>query len=103
MPAVIILLWGAFIAIVGTIVKEVLAGLAIGAVTYIGVKFVLDWFVQGAVSQFSSLPAEIYQVMSLVGVGNVISLYVSAFTVRMVLSGFNSASGKKTSLGMIPK
>lgn len=95
MPAFIAALMGALINIAGTLVGRVLIALGMSVVTFTGVSSTLDWAKGNAVSAMSSLPVEVVGMLSTMGVGEFLSIILSAITARLLLQGLTDGSIKK--------
>lgn len=90
-PAII----GGLVSAVGTLVGKVLVGLGIGYVTYTGITPLVDLVVASVISNVQALPAQTLGIVKRLGLGIVISMFASAFVVRMTLAGLQSGSIKK--------
>ncbi|CAH0354786.1 DUF2523 domain-containing protein [Aquabacterium sp. CECT 9606] len=95
MPVFLSALVGALVSAVGTIVGRVLVSLGIAYVTYQGLNASLEWLKSQVASNMGSLPSEALQVLSALQVGAGLSVILSAFAARLVLSGLTSDSLKK--------
>lgn len=95
MPAFIAALMGALINIAGTLVGRVLVALGLSVVTFTGLSASLDWAKNNVVSSFSSLPPEVVGMLSMLGVGEFLSIILSAVSARMVLQGLTGGTVKK--------
>lgn len=93
MPAFIAALMGALINIAGTLVGRVLIALGMSVVTFTGVSTTLEWAKSNAVSALSALPVEVVGMLSAMGVGEFLSILLSALTARMALQGLTSGAG----------
>ena len=98
MPALIPVLWGFFLLIAGSLVKRVLIGLGFGVAAFIGTKIALNWFLDGFIAKFNSLPNDLGNAISLLGVGNAASIIVSALTIRMVMKGLSFVNDRQSNL-----
>jgi len=98
MPALIPVLWGFFILIAGSLVKRVIIGLGFGVMTFIGSKIALQWFLDGFLAKFNSLPSELGSVVALLGVGNAVSIIMSAITIRLVMNGLSFVNDRNSNL-----
>lgn len=87
---------GYLLGLVGNVVFKILFSLGVGAVTFVGVKFGLDWFMSSAIDQFKMLPPEVFGMIAKTGVGSVISIFSSALTIRLTLDGLKAAQGSVT-------
>lgn len=95
MPAFIAALMGALINIAGTLVGRVLISLGLSVVTFTGLSTTLDWAKSNVATSFSSLPPEVIGMLSMLGVGEFLSIVLSAVSARMVLQGLTGDSVKK--------
>jgi len=101
MPALIAVLWGAFISIAGSLVKRVIIGLGFGVITFIGSKATVDWLLDQAVGKISGLPSDLLGGLNMAGMGSAISIIASAVTVRLVISGLNMVNDRAANLRFI--
>ena len=94
-------LTGASVVAVPLVVK-VLVGLGVGFVTYQGMNFLLESMFDLAIDQFSGMPANMIQILALCNVDKYLTIISSAFTIRLTISGMNSAGAitKLTSRGL---
>ena len=95
MPVFLAALGGVLINIVGTIVGRVMIALGIGVVTYTGVGASIDFLKAQAISNFNSLPSEVYSILAMLKVGSAINIIVSAIMARLVLDGVTSDTFKR--------
>lgn len=95
MPIFIASIGGMLINLVGTLVGRVLVALGISVVTYTGIKASLDYLQSQAVGSFSSLPSGAMEIISLMRVGQCISIVTSAIAVRLMLDGLSSDTFKR--------
>lgn len=100
MPMLLSAMWGGFLMILGSAVTQVLIAISFGSVTFVGVKIAMTFFEAGITERLGALPAELLGVMGVLGVGNAISILISAVTIRMVLAGLNASSGKIKQWGL---
>ncbi|MFI8616131.1 DUF2523 domain-containing protein [Acidovorax sp. NPDC077693] len=95
MPAFVAMLMGALINIAGTLVGRVLIALGLSVVTFTGLSSTLDWAKNNVASSFGSMPSEVVGMLSMLGVGEFLSIILSAITARMLLQGLTDGSLKK--------
>lgn len=95
-------LWGAFLSIIGSIVGRVLLALGLGVITYYGFGSVIDDLTSMGRNSLTSLPQGLKQILGLLRVGEIFSLYTSTVTVKMLYSGLKSG-GSITRIGSIAK
>lgn len=90
MPAIIAMLLGGLIRIVGQLAAQVLVALGIGVVTYTGFSAGLDAIKAQAISAFTGLPSEVFGMLGLLKVGVCMNIVFSAIAARMVINGASS-------------
>lgn len=95
MPAFIAALMGALINIAGTLVGRVLIALGMSVVTFTGVSTTLTWAKSNAVTALSALPVEVVGMLSSMGVGEFLSILLSALAARMTLQGLTGGTVKR--------
>lgn len=95
MPAFIAALMGALINIAGTLVGRVLIALGMSVVTFTGVSTTLTWAKSNAVTALSALPVEVVGMLSSMGVGEFLSILLSALASRMTLQGLTGGTVKR--------
>lgn len=87
-------LLGGLVAMVPTLVGQVLIGLGIGVATYNGVDLALSWLKSGVVTAFLGLPPQIVGMLALMKVGSCVSMVFSAIMIRAGLNGMQSGTVK---------
>ena len=95
MPALIAMLWGAFIQIAGSVAGQVLVSLGIAVVTYSGMDISLDWLKAQAVSSMAGAGADVLGLLGVMKVGECISIVTSAMVARQTMMGLKNGSVKK--------
>jgi len=98
MPAIVAALWYFGLSIAGSLAKKVLIGLGFGLITFAGTKIALQWFLDGFLDRFNSLPDDLGTALSLLGIGNAVSIIISAITIRMVMNGLSMLNDRQTNL-----
>lgn len=83
------------------LVKKVLSALGIGAVTYVGINFVIDQAKAQMMAQLTGVSADVAQIMGMFKFDVAVNIVFAAVTTRIVLSGVNKVSGSKKSLGSV--
>lgn len=91
MPAIIVMLLGGLVRIVGKMAVEVLVALGIGIVTYTGAEAGISVIKAQAISAFSGLPPGVFSLLGLLKVGTCMSIVFSAVAIRMGLNGTRGA------------
>lgn len=81
---------------------KLLRGLGFAAVSYVGIKTVLEFAKDYAFSQLASVPVEWIQMMGLLKVDVCLNILFSSYIARAVLSGMDG-SGSKTSVKWLGK
>lgn len=95
MPVFIAAIGGMLINIVSTLAGRVLIALGIGVVTFTGVNTSLTWLKGQAIASITSLPPEVFGMLSMMKVGVAISIVTSAITARLILNGLSGDSFKR--------
>nr|WP_315848080.1 DUF2523 domain-containing protein [uncultured Rhodoferax sp.] len=94
MPWLGALIAGALLNIAGSLVARVLTALGLGVVSYVGINTTLTWLKTNFLSSVMSLDPTAIAVMSLLGVGKMVSMVFSALVVRATLQGMQSDTVK---------
>jgi maltodextrin utilization protein YvdJ len=81
------------------IVKKILVGLGIGAITYTGINAVLDAAKAELMANMSGLPSEIAALLGIAKFDIAINIVLSAVATRLLISGVSKVAGSKTKLG----
>ncbi len=95
MPALVAILWGGLLNILGTLVGQIIAAVGVGVVTYTGVSSSLDWLKNQAVSGLQMLDPQVVGLLGILKVGVFISIISSAVMARLLLSGLQSGTFKR--------
>lgn len=95
MPVFVAAIGGMLINLVGTLVGRVLVALGVSVVTYTGLNASLDALKAQAVASFSALPPEVLSMLSMMRVGQCISIVSSAIAARMLLNGLTGDTFKR--------
>lgn len=95
MPAFLAALGGVLINITATLVGRVFLALGLGVVSYSGVNASLEWLKAQALASFQNLPPEVVGMLSVMRVGQCISIVASAILARAVINGVQSDTVKK--------
>jgi hypothetical protein len=90
MPAVLAMLGGVLLNLAASLAGRVLIALGFGAVTYAGVSVTLDWLKARALDAFVGLSAQILGILSMLKIGEAISILFSALLVRLLLNGLSA-------------
>jgi len=92
MPAAIA---AAILSIVGTLIGQVLLGLSIGFVSYVGIDVAMaafhDMFVKGG----QTLPPQIIGILGVLKVGTSLNILTSAIAAKWALQGLKNGAIKK--------
>lgn len=97
MPIFIAAIGGMLINIAASLVGRVIVALGMSVITYTGIKSSLDYLLAQAVNSILSLPPEVVAVLSIMRVGQCISIVSSAYVVRLMLDGLTSDTLKRWS------
>jgi len=95
MPVFIAALLGGLVSAAGSLVGRVLIALGVGFVTYQGLDVSLNFIKTQTLATISSLPAEIFQIVSTLQLGTSINIMASAYAAKMVIAGLTSGAVKK--------
>lgn len=95
MPAIVAMLLGGFINIVGTMAGRVLVALGIGIVTYTGMNALVGQLSNSIVLAFSALPSGVLDIVYALKLGQAIGIIMSATSARLVLNGVTSDGFKR--------
>lgn len=95
MPVFVAAIGGMLINLVGTLAGRVLIALGISVITYTGMSTSIDWLKAQAVGAFMGLPAQVMGMLSVMRVGQCISIVASAILARMVVNGLGGDTFKK--------
>lgn len=95
MPVFVAAIGGMLINLVGTLAGRVLIALGISVITYTGMSTSIDWLKAQAVGAFMGLPAQVMGMLSVMRVGQCISIVTSAILARMVVNGLGGDTFKK--------
>lgn len=95
MPALVAVIMGALLQIVGSLVGRVLVALGLSVVTYTGMSVTLNWLKSQAVTAALGLPADVIGMLSVMKVGTSISIIFSAMLARLVVTGLSGDAVKK--------
>lgn len=95
MPAILAMLLGGLINIVGTMAGRVLIALGIGIVTYTGVNASLDALKANVITAWAGLPSEVVDILSAMKLGQAMGIVFSAIVARLVLNGLTSGTFKR--------
>lgn len=95
MPAFIAMLLGGLLNVAGSLVGRVLIALGLSVVTFTGLSTTLSWARTNVIGSFSSLPPEVVGMLSAMGVGEFLSIILSALAARLLLQGLTDGSMKK--------
>lgn len=98
MPAFIAMLLGGLLNVAGSLVGRVLIALGMSVVTFTGLSSTLAWARTNVLTAFGSLPPEVVGMLSAMGVGEFLSIILSALAARMLLQGLTDGTMKKWAL-----
>lgn len=95
MPAIIAMLLGGLINVVGTMAGRVLVALGIGIVSYTGMQMLVGQLQTSIVGAFAGVPSQILAIIYLMKVGQALGIIMAATSARMVISGLTSEGFKR--------
>jgi hypothetical protein len=90
MPAVAWWILGGLVQIAGSLAGRVLLSLGFGFMTYTGVSVTLGWLKTQMLAGFAGLSPQILGLISMMKVGEAISILFSALLVRLTLNGLST-------------
>lgn len=73
------------INIAGSIAGRAMIALGFGLVSYLGYSQIIDQILSAINQQLSTIPSEIFQIVMLAGMGDVIGIILGAYTSKAVL------------------
>lgn len=73
------------------VVSRVLGAIGFGMVTYSGINTLIETIQQHMVSKIGSLTANVHAILAMLGVGECITVLLSAVLIRAYLNGMSSA------------
>mgnify|MGYP003382088624 CR=1 FL=1 len=97
MPAIFVqMLWGGFLSILENIVGRVIMAAGFASITYLGMGHVVDQFIAHGRSSLLALPADLLNILGLLRVGEVFSMYSSALMIKLTyMHGLENGSIKR--------
>lgn len=85
------LLGALLLYLVEPIAARVASAIGFGVVAYNGIKIVYEQLDGSLMALSGSLAHDVYQIMSIIGFGDVLAVNMSALLIRAYLDGMNSA------------
>lgn len=95
MPAILAMLLGGLINIVGTMAGRVLVALGIGVVSYTGMSALVGSLKDSVVGAIGALPAGVLDVLYMMKLGPALGIIFAATSARLVLNGVTSDGFKR--------
>ena len=96
MPVIAGIIWGGLLNILGTIVGRIFLAIGMGVVVYTGFSSVLDQINSFGRGALLSLPPDLKQILGLLRIGEVFSMYSSTVLIKMMYQyGLNNGSIKR--------
>lgn len=95
MAALPALIWSLIISVIPWVVSKVMKAIGLGFVTYIGITVALDQAETFIFDKFNNIGGELYQVLSLAGVGQGIAILFSCFSAALVLKMASATQDKQ--------
>jgi hypothetical protein len=80
------IIWSFISAIVVPVIKIILRALGIGGVVFVGFTVLIDAVKSQFMALMGGLPSDILAILTLLGFFQVVSLFFSALTTRLILS-----------------
>ena len=84
MPVIAGVIWGGLLNIVGTLVGRILLAIGLGVVSYVGFGSILDQITSVGRNSLVGLPPELKQILGLLRIGEVFTMYSSAVSIKMM-------------------
>lgn len=91
MPLLVRFIVMAAMLLVEPIISKIIGALGIGFVTFTGINLLIGKFEQSILTSISGVPADLYAIISISGIGSAFSIILSAFAMRATLAGMDSA------------
>lgn len=95
MPVLLGSLWGAFLAIIGSIVGRVFLALGMAVITYVGFGAVIDELASFGKVSLTGMPDEIKKILGLLRVGEAFSMVASTVTIKMIYNGMQGGRTRR--------
>ncbi len=95
MPAIVAWIGSALVAAAGSWVIQALISLGFGFVTFTGMQASLGWLKTQAINSAFALGPQIVGLLSIMKVGQCISIITSAMVARLVMQGVSGDKFKK--------
>lgn len=96
MPVIAGIIWGGLLNILGTIVGRIFLAIGMGVVVYTGFGSALDQINSFGRGALMGLPPELKQILGLLRIGEVFSMYSSTVLIKMMYQyGLNNGSIKR--------
>ncbi len=96
-------IWGVVNVILTSLISRIITALGVGSIAFIGSNVILGRFRSSVLAMLSGLPADAVSILGMSGMGVCFSIVISAFSIRLVLNGVDSAdkfvTTKLTSMG----
>lgn len=86
-PAIAVAIVGSLLSVTGSLVGRVLVALGLGVVSAVGINTALDFAQAYMMGKFQGLRMEILQLVAALGVGEFMSIMISALGARLLLNG----------------
>lgn len=86
-PAIAVAVIGSLLNVAGSLTGRVLIALGIGVVSFIGLDTAMDFALAYLTRNFQGLRIEILQLVAALGVGEFVSVIISALEARMLFNG----------------
>lgn len=77
--------------LVTPILSRIIGAIGFGLVSYTGVKFVLEQLEDAMRDSISGMPPPMFAILSIAGLGNAITVIMSALLIRAYMNGMNTA------------
>lgn len=95
MPWLVGALLSGLLQITGSLVGRVLVSLGVGLVTYTGISSSITWLKTSAISAAVGLGPDVVGMLSVMRVGQCISIIFSAMAARLLIQGLQGDTVKK--------
>lgn len=90
------IIWGAFLSALDNIVGRVIMAAGFASITYLGLGHAVDQYIAHGRNSLLALPADLLNILGLLRVGEVFSMYSSALLIKLYYAhGLDNGSIKR--------
>lgn len=91
MPMLVRFIMTALLMVIEPIISRILGAIGIGFVAYTGMRVLMNQMEDAIRANLDRLPHDILSILGMAGIGQAISIVLSALMIRAYLAGMNSA------------